>query len=79
MERDDLGDGNGAAEQQSGGDRPGATEDEEGIERRRRKGGQRGEGGEIESKHWGHEIEAELIGILSPLPHCSMNWREKYI
>ena len=75
MERDDLGDGNDAAEQQSGGDRPGATADEEGIERRRRgrrKGGQRGEGGEIESKHWGQEIEAELIGILYPLPHCSI-------
>ena len=34
MEPDDFGAGDGAAEQHSGGDRPGATEGEEGISRR---------------------------------------------
>ena len=54
MEPDDLGAGDGAAEQQSGGDRPGATEGEEGISRRGEVGerGKRG-GREIELKHGG--------------------------
>ena len=56
LEPDDLCAGDGAAEQQqSGRDRAGATEGEEGISRSRRRGevGERGERGrsEIESKH----------------------------